>query len=756
MDKMERQREIEQNSVRDGCVRWCQQTEYQQATDTRPYRNLLGISFMSLADAIRAEQDSLLSKKAKLPAWGLWLLWLTPEQMALITIGTLFNMIGESEYETCLPPRITPVAQEIGQLCRIERHSDLEKGLAVDLAKLLLGRNRSRNAAKRAKEWSALVDDEEDWVNNSRALHLGLKLISLALKYAVFDGKPIFEEKADQEDSKTMLRIGLTEVAETWIGEQTPDALDLFRPIYVPMVVEPRPWTSLSEGGYHHIPMTFCKRQTGKRAQKRLEKADLSQVRAAVNAMQNTPFRINEAVVRLQRGAWAAGLPFFDIEHEKQRKGVEKTMKFRFAEAERLSAEGTFYFPWQVDHRGRAYPVPQRMDPQSDHIGRAQIEFADGKPLGERGAYWLPIHLANCFWKGKKASFKTLLAWFRNNEEEILDFAANPLRLHRFWTEADQPWLFVAACVEWKRYKEEGPGMISHLPISVDGSCNGYQHLSAMGLDPIGGRATNLMHFEEPEDIYQRVCDLACGRMQIDALGNGPNAEIARQLLAIMSRNHSKNATMTIPYGATLHTIFEDLCEKVPEKCAMYLAKLLVECIPEVAVEAGRIMEWLREVAGIIAKANRAMTWTTPIGFLVIHENRKPKDIRLATADHRIKIYRDDDKRKIDVRKQVDGIVAHLVHSMDAAHMMLTINRLYAEGLRHFAMVHDSYGVHACDVDLLNRILREEFVRIYSEPVLQDFIEQQRKAHPGLVLPDPPKRGDLDIRQVLESPYFFA
>jgi DNA-directed RNA polymerase len=66
-------------------------------------------------------------------------------------------------------------------------------------------------------------------------------------------------------------------------------------------------------------------------------------------------------------------------------------------------------------------------------------------------------------------------------------------------------------------------------------------------------------------------------------------------------------------------------------------------------------------------------------------------------------------------------------------------------------MVHDSYGVHACDVEPLNRVLREEFVGIYSEPVLQNFIEQQRKAHPGIELPDPPKAGNLDIRQVLES-----
>jgi len=53
----------------------------------------------------------------------------------------------------------------------------------------------------------------------------------------------------------------------------------------------------------------------------------------------------------------------------------------------------------------------------------------------------------------------------------------------------------------------------------------------------------------------------------------------------------------------------------------MYLARLLVECIPEVA--AGRIMEWLREVAGIIAKQKRGMMWTTPVGFVVLHENRK-------------------------------------------------------------------------------------------------------------------------------------
>ncbi len=195
-----------------------------------------------MANVIRAEQDSLkMPKKAKLPAYGLPLLSVGHD--VLITIGTLFNMISRSEFETCLAPRITPVAYEIGQLCRIERLVDLANHREIDVAEILLARNRNRNAAKRTAELAALVDDEEDWANKFRAHHLGEKLISLALQSAVFDGKPIFELKEGREGSgkglKTMQRIGLTEAAETWIGEQTPEALDLFNPIYLPMIETP-------------------------------------------------------------------------------------------------------------------------------------------------------------------------------------------------------------------------------------------------------------------------------------------------------------------------------------------------------------------------------------------------------------------------------------------------------------------------------------------------------------------------------------
>jgi DNA-directed RNA polymerase, mitochondrial len=70
-----------------------------------------------------------------------------------------------------------------------------------------------------------------------------------------------------------------------------------------------------------------------------------------------------------------------------------------------------------------------------------------------------------------------------------------------------------------------------------------------------------------------------------------------------------------------------------PRKVARYLAKVLEECIPEVAVEAGKIMDWLRLVASILAKHNRGVVWTVPTGLTVIHEILVCREVRVRTAD---------------------------------------------------------------------------------------------------------------------------
>ena len=769
---LERQKKIEADAVQNGIARLIQTLAYRNATDSKPVRDLMAIAWESLVEAILKEQLALKSsERQKLPKYGAALLCLTAEKLALITLGILLNVISRSERDDDSPPSVTSVSEQIGERCHLERMYDLDQKRAVDLARELLSRNRNRNAGRRAEDSARKFDKEGD--SSDCWLHLAEKLIVLAVQSAMFNGGPVFEFHTSREETKTTLRIALTPAADEWLLSQNSPPV-VFSPVYMPTVIPPRPWRSFSEGGYFSTPLNLLKRRRQMRrwAQQQLEKADLSRVHLAVNAMQNTPFRINSKMDPIIAKTCEAGHPFFGL--IKHSKGQKKIMAIRQSMTEWMRNEPRFFYPHQIDHRGRAYPVPQLINPQSDDAGTAVLEFADGKPLGERGAYWLAIHLANCYWKGDKVSFERRRGWVSEHEHEIVAFAADPMRDHRFWHEADKPLNFLAASLEWKGYLEQGPGFVSHLPISMDGTCNGYQHLSAMGLDPIGGAATNLVPGEHPADIYLRVAERVNRRLEKDAAGgreararqgeaSSDDADAARQLIGLINRSAVKHATMTIPYGVTRGTIYKQLLEsapvkdcKDPKKAAKYLAKVVEECIREVAVEAGKIMNWLREIASIYAKHNRGLVWTVPTGFLVIHEILVGKEVRVRTADRSLILYKEDKAWRIDARKQVDGIVAHLVHSFDAAHMMCTVNRLYAEGLRHFAMVHDSYGVHACDVDLLHRVLREEFVRIYSEPVLQNFLNEQRAAYPYIELPDVPQIGNLDIRQVLESPYFFA
>jgi hypothetical protein len=131
MSDFDRQRELETDAVRNGCMRWCKSLDYQLATDARPVGDLLANSLQSLADAIHAEQDALKAGVAKLPVYGLPLLSLSPEQFALITIAGLLNGIRKSEFDEGVHPGLTSVAYEIGQHCRQEREYDLRCGRAI-------------------------------------------------------------------------------------------------------------------------------------------------------------------------------------------------------------------------------------------------------------------------------------------------------------------------------------------------------------------------------------------------------------------------------------------------------------------------------------------------------------------------------------------------------------------------------------------------------------------------------------------------
>jgi DNA-directed RNA polymerase len=104
--------------------------------------------------------------------------------------------------------------------------------------------------------------------------------------------------------------------------------------------------------------------------------------------------------------------------------------------------------------------------------------------------------------------------------------------------------------------------------------------------------------------------------------------------------------------------------------------------------------------------------------------------------------------------RQKSAFPPNFVHSLDSTHMLLTSLACKEHHLT-FASVHDSYWTHACDVPLMNRLLREQFVQLHGRPILEHLRQSFQERFPDLEFPPLPPRGELQLSDVLHSPYFF-
>jgi DNA-directed RNA polymerase len=57
----------------------------------------------------------------------------------------------------------------------------------------------------------------------------------------------------------------------------------------------------------------------------------------------------------------------------------------------------TFFLPHNLDFRGRTYVVPPHLSHLGNDLSRGLLIFAEKKPLGARGLWWLKVHLANLY-----------------------------------------------------------------------------------------------------------------------------------------------------------------------------------------------------------------------------------------------------------------------------------------------------------------------------------------------------------------------
>jgi DNA-directed RNA polymerase len=114
-----------------------------------------------------------------------------------------------------------------------------------------------------------------------------------------------------------------------------------------------------------------------------------------------------------------------------------------------------------------------------------------------------------------------------------------------------------------------------------------------------------------------------------------------------------------------------------------------------------------------------------------------------------------NDALPVSTTRQRAAFPPNFVHSLDATHMMTTAIECERRGLV-FSSVHDSFWTHACDIDSMNEVLREQFIALYSQPILDDLYTSFCVRFPHVNFPPVPRAGTLDISRIRESKYFFS
>lgn len=435
-----------------------------------------------------------------------------------------------------------------------------------------------------------------------------------------------------------------------------------------------------------------------------------------------------------------------------------------------MEVHPSFWFPWCHDFRLRRYPVAcGGLSPQGSDLSKSLLMFSTGKPLGDAGFYWLCVRLANAM-DNDKAPLDDRVGWVLDRMATWEAVARDPVGMLDAWALVsdkgevkNSPWEALATIFEVVEAARRPEDFYSHLPVNMDGSCNGLQHLSAMGLDPTGAFATNLTSHPERQDVYLQVAAFAKNRVETDAAKGLP---VAMVWLGHVGRDTVKRAVLATPYGVTDQGIQKQLLDdrKVPQsdtvsarEASAYFRDVLVDALSDTVVAAKQIMGWLQTCGMRLAEAGLPLIWETPTGSTVQQAYREQSARRVNTLAGRVQLVDELDGSGLQPRKQALGSAPNVVHSFDAAHLARVTNVLGREyDVADFAMIHDSFGVHACDTPAMHAVIRSEFVAMYAEDQLARLHAGFRAAAPYVELPDPPERGCFDLSSVRDARFFFA
>jgi len=743
--------------------------------------------------------------------------------ISYVGLVSMFDAVGRNQ-------TLTRAVATIGQKVEMEifnmklREYNLKLAKRIE-TKVTKDHSSERHRVKAAKAIASKAGFTYDKWDDKRRVIVGTPVLNSILRVSgIFD---IWETTIK---SRTLKKIGLLPEATARLSELDFDE-SWTSPLFAPMTVKPKDWTSFNTGCY--LDEALCnqvKLVKGyvstvhiKAIQKGFDDGTIQPSVDALNAVQRTPMKLNPSIVEAVEWCWLNDKKLgkfptrayvempdhvddFDSLSDTEKKGIRiknrniviknrqidgqrSVMAQDLKVAKELMEYDQFYLPHNFCHRGRIYPIPHFSHHRDEHI-KAMFEFANEKVVDEQAFYWIAIQVANTgdFDKVSKKPMLDRIKWVNDNADKIIEVAQDFKSSFDFWSKADKPFCFLAACQAYFKYLVEGEGSTSGLPISLDGSNSGIQHYSAASRQERDGSLVNLVPSTKPQDIYQEVADV------VEAIfkEQSEDEKWARAWLKFgVNRKLVKRNVMTFGYSSEIYgfkdQILEDtmrpLADEVLEgkhdthpfgedqgfAAANFLAKANWKAVNQVITGASEGMKFFKTLARLLAHENKHMRWVTPVGFPVIQSYSKftTKEIKVYLYDRtlfknvRSQIsLRDKPVKAVDKAKSASAVSPNVIHSMDAAHLLLTVLNGLQQEIHEYFLIHDSFATTAADTQKLYKIIRSSFVELYTDfclyqSVLDHNIDQFTNLS-KVELPSIPKKGNLVLEDIKDSRYCFA
>lgn len=489
-----------------------------------------------------------------------------------------------------------------------------------------------------------------------------------------------------------------------------------------------------------------------------------------------------------------------------------------------------FWLPIYMDFRGRLYPRTHTVNYQGSDLQKSLLCFSDrddhGWELSEKQFQAIALHFSALAGVCDKASLQEQIDWWRmwegqdkvQSHDPIFSYGAQQagiaLKDNIQVLHPDKPHQFRAHHMLLR------VGKLNQIPIQIDGTCNGLQHLSAMFEDEEAAPHVNLVDGDTPGDIYKVVAEKT-----LDTLEKYKHEGWAQRISNLkIDRKLTKGVVMPLPYGMTrsgaedavigkavkqsdiVPTWWRECLKWTPEGwkpdeeaiAGGYLAYadrdlehhplfkldckrltlVIWEEIEKTIPKAMQAMQAFKDIVGVVG--DNVLEWKLgPMDNDLVIKQAKSK---AAMKRMRLKgLHLPDSVRTIQMlagRGEVDsgyhrsGIVANFIHSHDADHLCRTMSGFKRIGGTSFGATHDCFMARPSEIELLHKAVRTSFFAKYNQAHMHPLHQAVTIRHPKSGKSEAeyptwfafaeecgisfPSRGSLDLSEVLKSKWFFS